>query len=317
MQFKYAEMSAAFCLKGSSRKAALLIHGFLATPYIMRSMGHILQIAGYTVKAICLPGHGTVFTDLRHANAARWQDAVNTAVAELQAEFDEVIIVGFSLGAILGLIAAFRFKIQKLVLLSPAFKISFLAELLKFLNTCHILHLLPDFRCTQSEKINFGSYQRFPPAAVLAVQNVIDQYHLALQQQKSLPHIYVAASAEDATVKFQGMIEAMHNYAAPSRFRIYTDAPQKIQKKLLQGNINVIDVRQFARIHAFSHVALPVAPDDPYLGATGHYYGTLAENIVFAEPTWKDRGKPIRRLTYNPDFQAMAEDILKWLDLYF
>ncbi len=269
-----------------TKKAALLVHGFLASPYIMRSLAKVLHDVGYTVKAIRLPGHGTVPRDLRHVSYEDWQTTVDTAVIELQASYPEVIIVGFSLGTILGLISAFKFNISKLILLSPAFKISPMAKLFKYLSYLHLDLLLPDLFCTQSEKENLGSYRHFPVHGVAEVQKAVDVYRQLLAKQKALPHVYVAASRDDATVSFSGVKQAMKIYTKGSRFQVYDH---------------------------YSHVAIPVAPTDPYYGKQGSYYGKLPPNTEFGEPTWKDKCKPIKRLTYNPNFAEMSVDILDWL----
>ncbi len=313
--FNYQQMSAPFTYIGSSTKAALLIHGFLASPYIMRSIGKTLHTAGYTVQSICLPGHGTTPNDLRKVSAEAWQKSVDDALTALQKNHKEVIIVGFSLGAILGLIAAFKYKVNDLILFSPAFKITRMARLFQFFSYTHLTWFLPQLFCTQSEKINLGSYTHFPVHGVVEVQKIIDQYYKMLKQQKVLPRVYIAASTEDATVDFAGVIDAMHDYKDQhSRFRIYTNDPFQLDPRSYGHNKEVINTYQFYHVIGFSHVAIPVSPEDPYFGEHGSYYGKLPENTKFGEPTWHDRGKPIKRLTFNPDYTAMTQDILKWLE---
>lgn len=312
MTLTYQEMSAPFEYKGTSDKAVLLLHGFLASPYIMHSLGKMFNAQGYTVKCICLPGHGTDFNDLRTVDFTAWQQAAESALCALKAEYAEVIIAGFSLGCILGLIAAFKYGVSRLILLSPAFQISRAAQLLNFLYTIRLSPLLPDLFCTQSEAVNWGSYRQFPAYAVIQVYKAIASYKKHLFEQKQLPSIYVAASTDDATVNFSGVINAMRIYPENSCYRIYTANPQQFNGKF-EHDHTLVNVQQFDRIICFSHVALPVAPDDPYFGTNGIYYGKLPENIKFGEPTWRDKAKAVKRLTYNPDFAAMAEDILHWL----
>ncbi len=307
----YEEMSAAFEYQGTNKQAALLIHGFLASPYIMRSMGHVLSQAGYHVQSICLPGHGTNFNDLRTIKFEAWQHTVEEALIKLKATHEKVIIVGFSLGAILGLIAAFKHNVKQLVLLCPAFQISKGATLINALTTLHLGFLLPDLFCTQSEKINYGSYQQFPAFSVMQVYRAIQHYNECVKTQTTLPEIYVAGSTEDGTVEFAGIEKAMRRYPSTSHFRIYTN--QKDLKSLPANSYKIIRAQNFAKVQAFSHVSIPVTPTDSYFGENGQYYSHLPKSIVFGEPTWKDKGKPIKRLTYNPDFNQMVYEILGWL----
>lgn len=313
MSFNYQEMSSAFEYPGDSNKAVLLIHGFLASPYIMRSMGKVLNAEGYHVKAICLPGHGTDFKALKTVGFEDWKNTIDEAFLELKAKYAEVLIVGFSIGAILGLITAFEHNAPRVIALSPAFEISNGAKALHTLTKLHLGFLLPDLFCTQSEKINLGSYTRFPAFSVTQVYRAITYYKKLLHEQTHLPKIYVAASTDDATVRFEGVIEAMNHYQEGSHFRIYSGDPTHVDAHLHGQNKEVIDVCEFGHVISFSHVAIPVSPDDPYFGKNGAYYGKLAENIKFGEPTWRDKGKAIKRLTYNPDFKAMTDDMLAWL----
>ena len=84
----------------------LLIHGFTATPQVMRGLGEYLAEGGATVLGIRLPGHGTRPEDL---NRVRWQDwslAVEEGWHLLQGVCRRVFIVGHSTGGALGLVLA-------------------------------------------------------------------------------------------------------------------------------------------------------------------------------------------------------------------
>lgn len=286
-------------------KAVLLIHGFLASPLIMRSLGEVFENAGYFVKIITLPGHGTNFKALRTVCSEDYIEAARQGFLSIRDEtgITDITPVGFSLGAILALLLCFEFQCPRAVLLAPAFKIAKIARIFPFLCQWKLDRLLPDLFCTQSEPINLGSYTRFPIYSVGEVYRTIAYYRAQCAQQTHLPTVFCAASRDDATVHFKGTVEAMKAYPKDSIFRIYGTKP---------GDINV---QQFPKIKAFSHVALPVSPDDPYFGKGGAYYGVQPEEIRWGEPSWRDKGKPIKRLTYNPDFDVMATAILKFLGL--
>ncbi len=284
-------------------KAVLLIHGFLASPLIMRSLGNVFADAGYFVKTITLPGHGTEFNALRNVRAEDYIEAARQGFLEIQREqgIHDITPVGFSIGAILALILAFEFHCPHAVLLAPAFDITKIASAFPLLCALKLDRLLPDLFCTQSEPINLGSYTRFPIYSVGQISRLIAHYQKLKRRKTSLPSVYCAASRDDATVHFEGTVKAMKDFPKDSVFRIYGTQ---------SGDI---DVRQFPRIKAFSHVAIPVSPDDPYFGKDGEYYSAQPKEIHWGEPTWRDKGKPIKRLTYNPDFDAMATAILTFL----
>ncbi len=268
----------------------------------MRSLAQRFEEAGYFVKTITLPGHGTEFNALRTVRAEDYLKSVRHAFTSIrdQQGIDDITPVGFSIGAILALILAFEFHCPRAVLLAPAFEITKIAKIFPLLCTLKLDRLLPDLFCTQSEPINLGSYTRFPIYSVGQISRLIAHYQKLKHRQTSLPSVYCAASRDDATVHFSGTVKAMKDFPKDSVFRIYGTAP---------GDINV---QQFHKVKTFSHVAIPVSPHDPYFGKNGEYYGVQPDEIHWGEPTWRDKGKPIKRLTYNPDFDAMVTAILRF-----
>lgn len=97
-----------FDLAGDGTIGVLCVHGFTGTPYEMRYLGGELHRAGFSVRGILLPGHGTSVRDL---DATRWNDwatAVERAYDELRRSCSAVAVVGQSLGGLLALHLASR-----------------------------------------------------------------------------------------------------------------------------------------------------------------------------------------------------------------
>jgi len=92
--------------KKPSASAVLLIHGFLASPAEMRSLGDRLHAEGHHVLGVRLKGHGTSPWDLRSRD---WEDWLASAVRGfeiIKAYSQSVHIVGFSTGGLLALLLA-------------------------------------------------------------------------------------------------------------------------------------------------------------------------------------------------------------------
>jgi carboxylesterase len=97
----------------------LLIHGLSGSPSDMVGLGDFLHEKGYGVLGIRLPGHGTDPHDMKGVTYQDWQNHVAESLHKLKAKYEKVIIVGYSLGSLLGIIAAADEKADKLVVVSP------------------------------------------------------------------------------------------------------------------------------------------------------------------------------------------------------
>ena len=112
-----------FYFAGSTKKAALLVHGFPGTPLEMRATAKILHELGYTVQGILLPGFGMEIETLPERKAADWLQAITNALAELRREHTALLLVGNSMGSALSLAAAAQNPPDKLILYSPFWRI--------------------------------------------------------------------------------------------------------------------------------------------------------------------------------------------------
>ncbi|MDX9708836.1 MAG: alpha/beta fold hydrolase [Trichloromonas sp.] len=99
--------------------AALLVHGFTASPWEMRPLGEALADAGFLVRCVLLPGHGTTVADLAGRRYEEWLAAVREGYGQLTETGLPVFGVGMSTGALLLLALAAREQFAGLALLSP------------------------------------------------------------------------------------------------------------------------------------------------------------------------------------------------------
>jgi len=99
-----------------------MIHGFTGGPFEVQPFAdYIEEKTDWLVKIPTLPGHGGSL-DLKNKSAESWMMAAELALKELKKQVDRVIIVGFSMGGLIAMYLAMRYKIEKLVLLSAAVK---------------------------------------------------------------------------------------------------------------------------------------------------------------------------------------------------
>ena len=104
--------------------ALVLVHGFLASPAELRGFGERAAAAGYTVVGTRLRGHGTSPWDLRERKYDQWLRSVHAALEVAAGLAQRVVLVGFSLGGALALVAAARWpaKVSAVVAVCPPFR---------------------------------------------------------------------------------------------------------------------------------------------------------------------------------------------------
>ncbi len=84
----------------------VLVHGYMAAPLEVRTMGEFFRKQGYLVYGVRLRGHGTSPSDLATATWSEWIESINRACAIVRSYTDRLILGGFSMGAGLVLLAA-------------------------------------------------------------------------------------------------------------------------------------------------------------------------------------------------------------------
>lgn len=105
----------------------ILIHGFTATPDSLAILEGPLKSLGLPVAIPLLTGHGERSPEaLRGVSCGQWIDDVSRALQEMSAEAEKIVVVGHSMGALLGLqlAAAYPAIVDSLVLAAPALRLS-------------------------------------------------------------------------------------------------------------------------------------------------------------------------------------------------
>ena len=97
-----------FLLLPESRRehGIVLVHGFLASPAEVRAFGERLVGLGHPVIGVRLKGHGTTPWDLRERGWRDWLGSVERGIGILRGYVSRVVLVGFSTGGALALLAA-------------------------------------------------------------------------------------------------------------------------------------------------------------------------------------------------------------------
>jgi len=322
---------------GRYPKAALLIHDLGGTPYEMRDVGRAFADACYLVRAILLPGHGTVPGDLLNTNSEEWVEATAAAVASFQDEAQRLVLVGFGLGGTLAVHHALSgrtpsgLELAGLVLLAPAFGAEAPLSWLRAPGAIFSglapgaawARLLPDY-----DAVRYESLPREAERARTRLAKEIAAHDGSLD----LP-VFLAISAVDAEVDpAAARAWFCRRPSGPRQMIWYSTAPTPgtdcrfVIRRSAAAPPEIVDL---------SHIGLPIAPDNPRYGANSgyrecsHYYWENSPNWLICVDETKTSANAgirygeitpanlerhvVRRLTYNPDFNAMIGAALDFL----
>ncbi len=316
-----------FYWKAQSNKnpsqAILFIHGLYDSPYTWQALAKHYYQKGYSVAAVLLPGHGTNPSDLMHVRFVEWFKAVRYAVNILKQDHDEVFLCGFSLGSVLALHQAYQDSaIKGLILIAPAVKTYtyYAGPYLRLLRFIQPLWKRALWYRIRPQK-NLFKYNSFAANAGYEVYRAMKATRRLIENKPLKIPVFAIATLDDAVVSTKSAIKYFKKLTHHlNRMLIYTKTPVY---EILNDDNFIVKSSYFPEknILDYSHICLPIAPDDPYYGANGEYQDF--EHYGYVPKRDKKRKKIflgsissknlkyyfIQRLTYNPDFYNMVKMI--------
>jgi carboxylesterase len=100
----------------------LIIHGFTGGPHELEPLTEYLQKrTDWHISVPTLPGHGRKLA-LENVNYKSWIETAEASLKKLRESFDEIYVIGFSMGGMIAAYLAAKYKVDKLVLLATAGK---------------------------------------------------------------------------------------------------------------------------------------------------------------------------------------------------
>lgn len=308
------------------KRGILLLHGLLDSSFIMKDLAKHFHGQGFLVRAITLPGHGLIPGALLNVQYEDWLKAVHYGVMSLRKEVEEVFIAGFSTGASLAVhYAETHSNIKGIIMLSPAFqiysKIAFTANWHRLIS-----HRYPKAAWAYLAPENdYAKYQSIPFNAVYQVYRLTKA--LKKMSKKFRTPLFIAACQDDRTVNTRASLRFFMEHSHPqNHFILYT------RKKRLKYKDKRIIIRNSyypkLQVENFSHVAIPVAPNNPHYGKHGdcEYASHLDVDDLMYGTTHKmdewlyDKLFKLKivntrhhRLSFNPDFDFLIHEIDRFI----
>ena len=89
--------------RADAKGLVVCIHGIMGSPRQYLPYIDAVYDAGYSVAALLLPGHGEGAVSFARSHLSAWEKHVNEALSEYAKRFDRIVILGHSMGGLLGL----------------------------------------------------------------------------------------------------------------------------------------------------------------------------------------------------------------------
>jgi carboxylesterase len=223
--------AAAFELGPSdARRAALLIHGWCSSPRDFGTIPGALAEQGLFVRALRLPGHGTNPRDFRDARLEDWRAAVRQEYDALAARFEEVAVVGFSMGGALSTELAAERELARLVLIAPYFGLPYpdllgvgLGDLVRWLEP-----VLPYVDSGESVRTlacrehadGFMKYRALPLAAAIEVDRLGERVNDPALLETITEPILVVAAPDDPVASSERAFTALQGTSSSVRLEV-------------------------------------------------------------------------------------------------
>ncbi len=195
-----SEKAKEFELEGN-QELFLLIHGFTGSPAHMYPVGEKLNQAGYTVKGIRLPGHGTSIENMEETTKQDW---LGKAVEEYEnaiKNYDKVYLAGLSMGGTISLILAAKFNPDAVISMAAPIKLqdklAYLSPILKYFKR---YETWPESE--EKDPYDVG-YSGMPVAAVAELLKLIKQAKNSLVQISS-PTFVIQPKLDETVVPISG-----------------------------------------------------------------------------------------------------------------
>ena len=108
----------------NGRIGLLMLHGFLGSPLSSHPMANYLASHGVSVHCPLLPGHGHYPDKLRKVPRQAWLDAAKEAFLTIQNQYDQLFLMGHSMGAVLAADLGLKYpEVRGLIMLTPIYDV--------------------------------------------------------------------------------------------------------------------------------------------------------------------------------------------------
>lgn len=295
------------------KRGVLLIHGLLDSCCTMFSLKQHFIGKHYWVRNLLLPGHGTHPSDLLSIRWQEWVECAQLAIDDFKDKVDHLTLIGLSTGGCIATLLALNnhVHVDKLILFAPAFRLkhSLSHWLPSFYRLGETFPWLKKQWLVQAKETDPYKYQSIAYNGVAQLIALSSEIGLTLEKGGFPCPTLTIVSLDDETVSAYFTINLLKRLDNPGN-QLIIYANDKIYQPCPQNTEVIPSCVPQNKILDFSHVCMHVAPSHPIYGqpSSGRYYfGALTP------PNLYNYALRLKRLTYNPKFEALTKRIDEFL----
>ncbi len=309
--------------QNNPKKGIILVHGLGDSPYSFCDISRSLANKGFLVRTILLSGHGTKPSDLISSSHLNWKETLSKHVELLKTKVDKVYLGGFSTGGNLVVSYAYNDEdIEGLILFSPGFKSdSSLISLTPFLSK-----FKKWIYKNENKNTNYTRYNSIPVNGFAQYYYTSKNALFFLNKRPYNKPVFLALSNDDSILDSNKIKNIFNKSFTNSKSRLFyfTSTPKKSTEKIIYLNSFIPRLR----ISNMSHMGILFSPENRYYGLLGsekiyrngqnnfepNEIPTKNSEIWYSAWGYNEPNKFHARLTFNPYYNEMIEEILKTIN---
>jgi len=186
----------------------IFTHGFIGSPNQFEDLAAFAYQHGCSVLSLLLPGHGGTAKEFTKYRLNHWESHLESEIKRVSASYENIILVGHSIGGLLSLNASLRedFNVKGVLLISSPLKLRYSLRTLRAGIRLHLLPKRTDEIIEAYRKSN-SITTRSILSYLLWRRQTADVYRLMSKTRANLPAVTVPTiiinSRKDETVSLQ------------------------------------------------------------------------------------------------------------------
>ncbi len=313
---------------GQARGIAILVHGLSDTAFAMSDLSGTMSRLCYVARTALLPGHGTRPGDLTIVDHRQWLDTVKYLARQAAAEHERVVLVGFSLGAVITMTAAIELPdaVDAIVAIGPAYNLS----------AYNMARLAPwiDWLVPWLDKDPADDpmrYESLPTRAVAETVRAIQLMHARIEVAGGFHRPWMMIqSLDDEVIAPTDNMAFIERHGEARRIKTVNFYSDTSPKEVRASDQWIHAVSDASGVQGLTHLATHISPENVHYGAAGGYRncgatrGRAAEEVALCLAsdsvvyrTWenlKEPKVPTALSSFNPHYPALEESIAAFLD---